>query len=132
MAHIERGEERATDLGVDLLRLELGIGPHADRAADIVDEDVDAPEQLERAGHRGGRPGMGLQIGDEGLTSRLKGHLLDEIGPVDEEHLAPFGNGALGHSLADALRRAGHDDRLAGEAVLEDHAGTASLAANFS
>jgi hypothetical protein len=44
----------------------------------------------------------------------------------------PFGNGALSHGLADALRRAGHDDRLAGEAVLEDHAGTASLAANFS
>jgi hypothetical protein len=68
MAHIERGEERATDFGVDLFRLELGIGPHADRAADIVDEDVDPAEQIERAGRGGGGAGMGFQIGDERMA----------------------------------------------------------------
>lgn len=52
----QRRHQRAPDLRFDLPRLEAVVGPHADRATDIVDQDVDAPETSDGFGHCHGGP----------------------------------------------------------------------------
>ena len=126
--------QRAADLGLDLRGLEGGEGPHPDRAADIVDQDVDAAEQAGRLGHRRDRAVVAFEVAAKGLgaVARLDRDVADEIRPVDQQHPSALRRRAQRDRPADALRRAGDDQDLVREASREDHAGTGSLAANFS
>jgi hypothetical protein len=71
--------------------------------------------------HRGGGAGIGLEIGDDrnGFGSDSLGlvpHLLDHLGTIDERKPAAFAGHPERDGLADALRRAGDNGDLAGEA----------------
>ena len=119
-----------------------GLRPN--RAADVVDEDVDAPKTLLRLGHDPAGIAVLLQIGQDcdrvgpGRCNLLMG-LVDHLGAVDERNLAAFLRQVHRNHPADALRRPGHDGNLALEAIgMVHHDSTAPMAvttplfANFS
>ena len=136
MAAVERREQRAADLLIDLVRLEVGEGPHPNGAADIVDQDVDAAEAGQCGLHRAGCPIVGLQVAavGEGLGAGLGRDFADEVRPIDQQNPPTLGGDAQGEAPADALGGSGHDHDLAGEAFREHHAAAlaVSLGANFS
>ena len=111
-----RREQRAPDLGLDLRLgvLRVRLGP--DRAADVVDQDVDPAEPVAGRGHGRRRAEVALQVGDErdglrALGGELVRHLVHEVGAVDQGDRGPLPGRPGGHGLAEALRRAGdHDD----------------------
>ena len=141
MAGVQRGHQRAANLRVDLLRLELGEGPHADRTADAVDHDVDTAEGLCGKSHGGVRTLVGLEIGHEArratvgrhLVRDLLCHLGDEVRTIDQHHLTALGGYTLRHAASDALGRAGDQHHLAFKSLCRSHAVTVvGLGVNFS
>ena len=135
MARIERRHQRTADFRVDLRGLEFGERAHANRAADAVDQDVDAAERLRGVRDRRVRTVVGFEIGDEAgrlATGCFGRDVGDEIRAIDEQHPAAFGRRAQRDAAADALRGARDDDDLARES-LHDHAAFAvTLGVNFS
>jgi hypothetical protein len=127
----ERREERAADLCLDLrfLILRERLGPN--RAADVINQDVDAAEARSCPLHRCGRAAKTFQVcdGGERLGSRLLPHLLDEVGPIHEGDASPFPCQPQRDITADALCRASHHGSLASEAVrIGRHRGLTPLA----
>src|SRR6516165_10964568 len=91
----ERREQRAADLRYDLSLSVFRVGLRPDRAADIVDQDVDMVEVLLRTIDRGDGPGKSFQIGDDGDCFGAGGfglvpNLLDKRGAIDQRKLATF------------------------------------------
>ncbi|MCY1236367.1 hypothetical protein D9M72_490180 [compost metagenome] len=135
MTTVERRHQRAAHLRIDLQRFELGEGPHADRPADIVDQDVDSAEAFGGKAHRRSGALVGLEIGVVGcrpIAPGLRRHLCDEVGAVDEHHLAAFSRSTQRHSAADALSRTCDHEHLAGKAPFKTgRAHAASFAKTF-
>ncbi|MGF6770682.1 hypothetical protein P3T18_003161 [Paraburkholderia sp. GAS199] len=130
-----RRHERATDFRVDLRRLELGEGPHADRAAHAVDQNVDAAEGARREGHRRRGAVVRFEVGNEARgvrATRFRRDFRDEIGAIDEQYLAALGGCAQRNRATDTLRGAGHDHDLAGESLRSHAALGTTLGVNFS
>jgi hypothetical protein len=96
MAAPESREQRPADLGLDLVGLEIRIGPHPDRAADIVDQHVDPPEAGDRLRHSGRRACVGFEVGAEACRPlpHFSRDIGDELGAVDQQHLRTFGSSA--------------------------------------
>ena len=135
VAAVERRHQRAADFRVDLRRLEFGERPHPDRAADAIDQHVDAAERVDRARHRRARAVVRLEIRDEAgrvAAARFGRDLGHEIRAIDEQHLAALGRRAQRDAAADALRRAGHHDDLSGESLHGHAAFAVTFGVNFS
>ena len=134
MAAPERWHQRAADLRFDLLRLEAIVRSHSDCAADVVNENVDASEALDRFGHSPCGPLVRLKVAYEAAPpdAGLRRDVTYEVRSIDEQDIAPFRCGPQRHRASDTLGCAGHDQGLSREAVGEDHAATPSVAENFS
>ena len=134
MAAPQCRHQRTADLGLDLVRLEFGEGPHPDRAAHPVDEDIDPAKPIDGGGEGGCCAVISFQIAY--MACRFSGCAIGDLGhearPVDEQHLAPFSRGALRHHAPDTLGSTGDDQHLARKTIREDHAVTSSVGANFS
>lgn len=151
----QRGEQRATHLGLDLMFLVMleGLGP--DGSTDVVDEDVETAETLFRGIHHPMAIGELLEVGgqgqDFGALPQLIGQFMDQFGTVHGYQPAAFLDESLGDTATDALGRAGnHRDLVLKSCVHlpnlwygEDSVGNAAqlptlrpvdqaLAANFS
>ncbi|MNP70684.1 hypothetical protein D3C76_1669490 [compost metagenome] len=80
------------------------LGP--DRAADVVDQDVEAAEGFDRRGHDAGAVGVLFEVGGEGQHA-FAGQFVDQFGAVYCHHLRAFGLEPPAHATADALGGAG-------------------------
>jgi LysR family transcriptional regulator, benzoate and cis,cis-muconate-responsive activator of ben and cat genes len=92
-AAIERGEQRPSHLGVDLLRFVVLVGLGPDRAAHVVHQDVDPAPEFDGAPHRlfAALPGLEVHADRLGLAPRLAdgGDNLVSCGrAVDDQNLA--------------------------------------------
>jgi hypothetical protein len=107
----ERRHQRAADLRFDLRRLEAIVGPHADRATDIVDENVDASEATGCFGQGACGPFVGLKVAYEATPSvaRFRRDVTYEVRAIDEQDIAPFGRSPQRDRASDTLGCAGHD-----------------------
>ncbi|MNN45197.1 hypothetical protein D3C81_1595190 [compost metagenome] len=81
-----------------------GLGPNG--PANIVDEDVEAAEGLDRSGHDPGTIAVLLQVGGEGQHA-LPGQFVDQLGAVHRHHLRAFGLEPPAHAPANTLGSAG-------------------------
>src|SRR4051795_8991079 len=122
----EGREQRAADLRLDLVLAVVGIGLGPDRAAHIVDQDVDPAETLVSLGHDPRAVVVPLEVSPDGDRLgaggvELVAQLGDEFRAVDEGDAAALLGHPRGDPLADALRRPGHHGHLAVEAARMDH-----------
>src|SRR5207342_262774 len=101
----------------DLVLGELDVRLEVDRAADVVDEDVDPAEVVAGSGHRGRGAYVPLQIGGErdclrALARELLGDLVHELGAVHQGDRAPLPGRPGGYRLPETLCRASDDQGL--------------------
>ena len=113
----QRRKQRAPDLRLDLLLLVLLVGLGPDRAADVVDENVDALELRQRLGHHACAPAKVSRSASKRCRSAA-GRVISattsshQLRAVDRQHRAAFGRNGDRHTTADALRGTGDDDDL--------------------
>src|SRR3954454_10121961 len=122
----EGREQRAADLRLDLVLAVVGIWLGPDRAAHVVDQDVDPAETLVSLGHDPRAVVVPLEVSPDGDRLgaggvELVAQLGDEFRAVDEGDAAALLGHPRGDPLADALRRPGHHGHLAVEAARMDH-----------
>src|SRR5262245_34168640 len=111
MAAPERRHQRAADLRFDLLRLEAIVGSHPDRAADVVNENVEASEAPDRFGHSPRGALVRLKIACEAAPpgAGLRCDVTYEVRPIDEQDIAPFGCGPQRDRASNTLSGTSHD-----------------------
>ena len=131
----ERRHQRTTDLRFDLRWLEPIVGTHADRATDIVDENVDASEMAGRFGQGACGTLVGLKVAYEAtppVITRFRCDVTYEVRSIDEQDVSALGSCSQRDRASDTLSGTSHNQRLSDESVGVDHASTASVAENFS
>ncbi|HEY0916050.1 MAG TPA: hypothetical protein VGE22_14345 [Solimonas sp.] len=109
--HHRGGEQRAAHLGLDLRRFVVleGLGP--DGAADVVDQDVETAEALDRRAHHALAVAGLFQVGSQAQHAFMLGQLEHQLGAVHRHHLRALLQQPLGDAAADALGGAGdHGD----------------------
>ena len=123
--HSVGNSERRISASISV-RLVVGIRLRPDRAADVVDQDVDPAEPFVCLGHDRRAVVVLLEVRDQrhglgALGCQLLADLVHDLGPVDQGDRSALSGGPGRDRLAETLRRAGDDQDLVREATREDH-----------
>ncbi|MNP01654.1 hypothetical protein D3C76_934780 [compost metagenome] len=112
MAAPQGGEQRTAHFRLDLLDFVVleRLGP--DGAADVVDEDVETAECVDRGGHHAGAIAVLFEVGDQ-REHALPGQFVNQFGTVYRHHVCAFGLELPAHATADALGGAGDEGDFA-------------------
>ena len=111
MAAPQGGKQRATHFRFDFfdpIVLER-FGP--DRAADVVDQDVEAAKGGHGRGHNTGAVLVAFQVSRQGQHARPF-QFVHQLGAVNRNHLCALAQQAFAHTAADALSGAGDQREL--------------------
>mmetsp|Transcript_2297 Transcript_2297/g.8919 ORF Transcript_2297/g.8919 Transcript_2297/m.8919 type:complete len:327 (-) Transcript_2297:135-1115(-) len=101
---------------------DLAVGPAAPRAALVEDDDaVELGVKQPRRVRPASGPGASVEVHCNVRGVRLAGHLVENLVPVPDVHVARLQHLSCGKPLGGSIRRRGADDAVRGDAARRGH-----------